>query len=76
MTLAFYLAGLDHGHGGDVAGLFGPVGVVGAPAAPPVVRSADRRSPRTTAAIGLASMLLAYGVRYGLAGRFGSRWPG
>jgi predicted MFS family arabinose efflux permease len=65
-TLAFHLAGPPFRYPSGVIGLFGLVGVVGALAAPLAGRFADRRSPRSTIGAGLACVLLAYAVLFGL----------
>jgi predicted MFS family arabinose efflux permease len=59
-TLAFFLAGPPYHYGGDVVGLFGLVGIVGALAAPVAGRLGDRSSPRVIVGLGLGVTLLAY----------------
>ena len=63
-ALVFLLEGKPYAltHAGNVAGLFGLVGVVGAAAAPLMGRLADKRGPRLTLGISLGITLLSYGV--------------
>lgn len=61
-VLAFHLATPPFHYGSDVVGLFGLVGAAGAAAAPLVGTFADRRGPRISIGLGLATMLAAYAV--------------
>jgi predicted MFS family arabinose efflux permease len=59
-TLAFRLELAPLHYGSAVAGAFGLVGIVGASAAPLVGRMADRRTPRSTVAFGLAIVVISF----------------
>ena len=59
-TLIFRLEAAPYHYGSAAAGLFGLIGVGGALAAPMVGRLADSRSPRFTAALGLAAAFVSF----------------
>lgn len=59
-TLAFRLELPPLHYGSAVAGAFGLVGIVGAPAAPLVGRLADKRTPRLTVGIGVAIVAFSF----------------
>lgn len=61
-TLAFRLQTPPLHYGPEAAGLFGLVGIVGAMVAPLTGRITDRKDPRLTAALGIATMVAAYAV--------------
>ncbi len=63
-TLVFLLSGAPyHIHAaGELAGLFGLIGVVGAAAAPLMGRVADRRGPRLTLGLALVITFVSYGL--------------
>lgn len=59
-TLVFLLEQPPYHYGSEITGLFGLVGIVGAAAAPIVGRMADRKSPRLTATVGVATTTLSF----------------
>jgi predicted MFS family arabinose efflux permease len=70
--LAFFMATPPWHIGSDGVGLFGLIGVSGIATAPIIGRLSDRRSPRSTARIGIGIMLTAFGCfaafRYSMPG--------
>lgn len=67
-TLVFFLETPPHHYGSRAAGLFGLVGIAGALAASTAGRISDRRSPRFTAGIALATAFSSW-IVFALAGR-------
>lgn len=59
-TLVFLLAQPPYDYGGEVTGLFGLVGIVGALAAPLVGRLGDRGSPRLAVGLGITITAIAF----------------
>ncbi|KAB8145197.1 MFS transporter [Chloroflexia bacterium SDU3-3] len=62
VTLAFHLQTPSYHYGSDVAGLFGLVGVAGAMAATFAGRLSDRMPARRITGIGIALVLVSFGV--------------
>lgn len=61
-TLVFLLAAPPYHYGSEVAGLFGLVGVVGAAAAPLAGRLSDKKSPRLTVGLAIATTMVSFFV--------------
>jgi predicted MFS family arabinose efflux permease len=59
-TMVFLLQGPPYYMGADVAGLFGLTGIAGVIAAPLVGRLADKRNPRFTVGMSIATVIASY----------------